>query len=1383
LVSGLTLSGRLRELLLLSDGDHDQVPELAELRESATRLGGKFELFASTKDYFASLFELGVMPLRLGSDEERNKLNEMLKTSMTGGISRALTSELRGFLLKEETGLASTLSRMRANLDACHRTRLEVSEARRLEHEINGIFDAGLSMFSASVWASRETREEALRAVERARARQQEPVVALRELEASVGEAQARRDSIEGRVADANAARERAVARRDRIQRALSLSAQLDALSDQLESASERISKARLANDAASERRRAQKLGRDAAREAYDRAAHGLGHVQSGLSELHKNVHAYRNLLEQLARAKEALAEPDLQADGAETRRTELQERLSRLDAERARLDRDAELSAARKLDHQRALAALERITGPLAAEGAYERARKELERLGRLDSASARVAELSAEVTRTRELDARQRSLRARAEQYALSEAPGSAALDVERKLADVESELRSAELAGRSHDGSIELAQREAQRLRERATELMLDVSRHAELDSLLARLDGARESNPTRRSVAALRARLLSEREQVVRESADLEARRERQRAEAQALESGSGGVPAEILELRDELDAELFINHFDELDLSEAAELEAVLGPLSQALVVADPNAAAEQLAARAHDAPSLWLLGPGAKPSVVRPAKRHGASLIVDDGAAIRVSKIPARPTLGRRARERRAAELRKEAEGLGRELELLQSRRQRLDAQVRDADSALEQAELLDAGDPAPALELCRSQLAAAENEEKSARAAAAAAQARAAELRPRLAGLRALLAEAYLLDAPDYALASAKLEALLDEAQSAAAELARTAQARAELAELADALRAAPLSEAETASRNARRRELDGERDRLFSALSALSEVCRFRHALAFADAEHALSEQNAVLPALEAQHRAARALTDAEEAALSACEAEWEATVSARQQAEAEGHALEAHAARLRAELEAEGVLDVSEAALESAKLEASQCEAQWALLEREERSLATELALREERRGQFQRLVENAGTELREREREAAPMDESWQRFCAAAEGAGVLRGAFSQRFTEAFSGQSSISLWSEAQSRCSLLLDRLDAARGGAEAAAAVRARLSQSGGRSAELYLNLWQHLRAWLKSRLPAQVADVADPLEALAQLRDDLTLLEQRLGRQEGDLRGASEDVARSIDVQLRRAKGQVRRLNQNLEGIRFGSITGIRVQMRRVERMEQVLTALREGSAQSLLFQSAMPIEEALDEIFRRYAGARGGGQRILDYREYAELVVEIQRQIDTGWEPASPTRLSTGEAIGVGAALMMVILTEWERDGNLLRGKRDGGSLRFLFLDEANRLSQDNLGVLFDLCQNLDLQLLIAAPEVAKAEGNTTYRLIRRVSDDGREEVLVSGRRARAERLSDPVEEAAAPADLLPEPAQDPAPPPGQQQLLDL
>jgi chromosome partition protein MukB len=238
---------------------------------------------------------------------------------------------------------------------------------------------------------------------------------------------------------------------------------------------------------------------------------------------------------------------------------------------------------------------------------------------------------------------------------------------------------------------------------------------------------------------------------------------------------------------------------------------------------------------------------------------------------------------------------------------------------------------------------------------------------------------------------------------------------------------------------------------------------------------------------------------------------------------------------------------------------------------------------------------------------------------------------------------------------------------------------------------------------------------------------------------------LEGRLERQEGDLRGTSGDVARSIDVQLRRATAQLKRLNHSLEGVSFGSIHGMRVQMERIEKMDQVLSALREGETQELLFQSNLPIEEALDEIFRRHGGGRTGGQRLVDYREYLELFVQIQRRPDSGWERVNPSQVSTGEAIGIGAALMMVILAEWERDDHLLRGERRLGSLRFLFLDEANRLSQDNLGVLFDLCQTLDLQLLIAAPEVARAEGNTTYHLVRRVSEDGREEVLVTGRRA--------------------------------------
>jgi chromosome partition protein MukB len=294
-------------------------------------------------------------------------------------------------------------------------------------------------------------------------------------------------------------------------------------------------------------------------------------------------------------------------------------------------------------------------------------------------------------------------------------------------------------------------------------------------------------------------------------------------------------------------------------------------------------------------------------------------------------------------------------------------------------------------------------------------------------------------------------------------------------------------------------------------------------------------------------------------------------------------------------------------------------------------------------------------------------------------------------------------------------------------------------------------------RDGQTELANWLEVRAWLLRRLPAQIAELGQPLLGLARLRDDLGSLESRLGRQEGELRGTSKDVARSIDVQLRRASAQVKRLNRALDGVRFGSIHGMRVQLDRIDKMDQVLRALREGETQELLFQSNLPIEEALDEIFRRHAGGRTGGQRLIDYREYIDLSVQIQRRAAQNWERVNPSQVSTGEAIGIGAALMMVILAEWERDDQLLRHKRGFGSLRFLFLDEANRLSQDNLGTLFDLCEVLDLQLLIAAPEVARAQGNTTYRLVRRVSEDGQEEVLVTGRRATLPGAADVIDAA--------------------------
>src|SRR5690606_12558342 len=129
----------------------------------------RLQVCRTAKDYFSALFDRGITPLRLVADEERSRFNDMLRTSMTGGISRALTSDFRSFLLKEESGLADTLARMRGNLDACRRTRTEVDEARELEREISSVYEAGHDMFAAGLLATRERAEELRRRVDEAR--------------------------------------------------------------------------------------------------------------------------------------------------------------------------------------------------------------------------------------------------------------------------------------------------------------------------------------------------------------------------------------------------------------------------------------------------------------------------------------------------------------------------------------------------------------------------------------------------------------------------------------------------------------------------------------------------------------------------------------------------------------------------------------------------------------------------------------------------------------------------------------------------------------------------------------------------------------------------------------------------------------------------------------------------------------------------------------------------------------------------------------------------------------------------------------------------------------------------------------------------------------
>ena len=165
---------------------------------------------------------------------------------------------------------------------------------------------------------------------------------------------------------------------------------------------------------------------------------------------------------------------------------------------------------------------------------------------------------------------------------------------------------------------------------------------------------------------------------------------------------------------------------------------------------------DPRAAAAALSRLPREAAtSSWCPRQRARRAAV--LERRGDDVLVEEPFGLRVTRIPAQPSLGRRARERRIATLRQEATTCAESLELALARLRGVEGAERDADEVLTAWSALAAGDPSEAIERAEARADELTRDEATHRARARDARERAATLRERAGGLRRLLEDAYL--------------------------------------------------------------------------------------------------------------------------------------------------------------------------------------------------------------------------------------------------------------------------------------------------------------------------------------------------------------------------------------------------------------------------------------------------------------------------------------------------------------------------------------------------------------------------------------------------------------------------------------------------
>ena len=1341
--------------LLLERGELDGVPELAQLRDQVAGRGAVMQVFSTAKDYFAALFERGITPLRLASDNDRNKLNEMLRTSMTGGISRALTSDLCDFLLKEEAGLADTLKRMRSNLDACRRTRNEVERSRKLEHEIAGVYEAGQEMFAAALHATRERADELHRRFEQASRSAEE----ARHLEQALT-TELNGKKLEGQTIDQSlneAERQLSDARQflEQIKRAQVIHRRLTNRKQELDGLQQNHADAISKKQQAETERTRARRARDEAQSNLESASASLADWQKGLEELQRRAYEHRQATQCLDRARQLLDGRPIDADRVADALAETDQRFTEASKQNRQLFMQLHNAEQHRAEFGQVYDALRRMSeADIEPADAYRHASETCRELRSLEALAAGRDALVREIRDAKKLAEQQDHARASAAELSTETDRIAASTDVTSAFDQTDAAAQSLDQRRREDEEKAHDAGRECSSLNQQKASLERALAVWNEALDRARPLEQQYERTlRTRPSLETLRRILVDKRDDQRDQLRQRLDQRQQLTEEAARLEQSGGSFPASLLRACEAVDGELLATRFEELTVEQASEIEALLGPLAHALVVDDPAAAAGTLSELEESPDSVWLVGGEDSPKFDpdgRPAGtiQHGHAT-VHASTGWRVSRIPPRPTLGRLARARRISELREESRSCTQQIE-------HLEADLRESVNHLEtvlrlltDADALEHGDPTDELHRVTTALDKTTATQQSHRQSAARLAEEAVSMKSRRSALRELFSSAWLLDAPDQQERIHELYNQQDQATNAAHRLQHVAEDRSIVESQMELLRTPPRSPAEVAAMRSRLAELEEQQETLCEARKRLRYVDEHRAALTWTDAAAALQHDVELEPALQAQLEQARAATQSTQAAFNHSETLVEEAFLHFNKIDSTVNTLTLSIEQDEQEWQACEVNSATEMDVRDADRAVRRAEFTDKEVKAQARAISEQIARLDERRHSAGGRTIQRVSERDEAERDWLPNRDRWDRLEALAIEHGVLSSAMAPHFLDRFGGRGSANARTEAKQAAAQLKERLAVASDSTDVEQAVNEFLGMQE-LAGDSCLGAWLAVRDWLKRRTPAQIADVADPVQALERLRSHLDGLELRLGRQEADLRGESSDVASNIDSHVRRAQRQISKLNRDLLEVRFGSIRGVRLRLERVEDMGRILRALRDGEAQSLLFQPDMPLESAIQELFRRYGGTgKTTGQRLLDYREYVEPKVEVRRQSSELWEAVNPTRMSTGEAIGIGAALMMVVLTAWERDANLLRPRHPHGTLRLLFLDEANRLSQDNLVVLFDLCQSLELQLIIAAPEVADARGNTTYHLVRRLSKAGNDEVVVTGRRLAAER----------------------------------
>ncbi|WP_168400597.1 chromosome partition protein MukB [Erwinia amylovora] len=1307
-----------------------RVLPLSELKEKFEATESvQFKQYNSITDYHSVMFDLGIVARRLRTAADRSKYYRLIEASLYGGISSAITRSLRDYLLPENSGVRKAFQDMEAALRE-NRMTLEAIRVTQSDRDLfKHLISEATSYVSADYMRHANERRihldgalllrnELFTSRKQRASEQYRHIEMARELaEHNAAESDLETD-YQGASDHLNLV-QTALRQQEKIDR---YDADLEELTFRLEEQNEVVAEAREVQEENEARSEAAEL-------EVDELKSQLADYQQALDVQQTRAIQYQQALQALQRAQDICQLHDLNVDNAEEWQETFQAKEQEATDKLLMLEQKMSVAQAAHSQFEQAYELVNRIAGPVSRSDAWQVGRDLLRDASnqryhaeQLQPLQSRVSELG---QRLREQQDAERLLSDFCKRYGQQ----VDAADLENVQAGLEAQIeRLNESVADAGERRMTLRQ-ELEQLRERTARLTKQAPQWLAAQEILSQLgEQTGQTLENSQQVTEFMQQLLERERETTVERDEIAARKREIEQQIERLSQPGGSEDARLNHLAERFGGVLLSEIYDDVTLDDAPYFSALYGPARHAIVVPDLSLIREQLAGLDDCPEDLYLIegDPQSFDDSVFDVDELAKAVVVKAGdRQWRYSRFPKVPLFGRAARENQLDVLRTEREKLAERFATLSFDVQKIQ-RLHQSFSRFIGGHIGVAFEPDPeaAIRLLNArrneverELSNDESENQHQRQQFDQAKEGVAQLN-RLLPRVSLLLDDRLQDRHE------EIQEKLAEAQQAARFVQQHGAQLARLEPVLSVLQSDPqqheqlkldYQQAQQQQRDARqqafaltevvqRRAHFGYTDSagMLNGTSDLNEKLRQR--LEQAESERAsarerlrqhqsqLTQYSQILASLKSSYDAKRDMLKELQQEMQdiGVQADASAEQRARQRRDQLYSALSNNRTR-RNQLEKQLTF----------------CEAEMDALQKKLRRLEREYQQKREQVVSAKagwvavlRMVKDNGVERRLHRRELAYLGGDELRSMSD-KALGALRLAVADN---------------------EHLRDVL---------------RLSEDPKRperKIQFYIAVYQHLR----ERIRQDIIRTDDPVEAIEQMEIELNRLTEELTAREQTLAISSRSVSNIIRKTIQREQNRIRQLNQGLQAVSFGQVKSVRLNVNVREAHSTLLDVLSEQHEQhqDLFKSNRLTFSEALAKLYQRLNPQIDMGQRtpqtigeeLLDYRNYLEMEVEVCRGSD-GWLRAESGALSTGEAIGTGMSILVMVVQSWEDESRRLRGK-DISPCRLLFLDEAARLDAKSIATLFELCDRLEMQLIIAAPENISPEKGTTYKLVRKV-----------------------------------------------------